>query len=301
LIDSLLSRNPIRRRSRMPGSRSGAAGAPGRPAQLGRRLRRLRIRLGPPRPRTVVAVLAVAALLGGGWLWFRTSPLVAIQRVQITGVHGPDAVAIRQALTSSALGMTTLDVQLSQLQTAVEPYPVVKSLHVSTQFPHGMRIHVRELVPVAEIVSDGRRVEVAADGTLLPAGSGDSALPSIQVQLPPGGATVSGTTLADVKLLAAAPYQLLPKLTAAGYDSLHGLGVQVVNGPKIYFGTADQLDAKWAAALAVLAAPSSAGADYVDVSDPTSPVAGAGGDVASKPASTEPAGTQPSSAQPTGG
>ena len=39
-------------------------------------------RLGPAR---VAAVLLVAALLGGGWLWLRDSSLVAVRHVEITG------------------------------------------------------------------------------------------------------------------------------------------------------------------------------------------------------------------------
>ncbi len=63
--------------------------------------------------------------------------------------------------------MTTLDVQVSHLRTAVSPYPVVKGLQVSTQFPHGMRIEVIEQVPVAMVDVGGRSTPVAGDGTLL--------------------------------------------------------------------------------------------------------------------------------------
>jgi cell division protein FtsQ len=45
-------------------------------------------------------------------------------------------------------------------------------------------------------------------------------------------------------------------------------------GPALYFGGAHQLAAKWQSAVAVLANPSSAGAAYIDVSDPSRPAAG---------------------------
>ena len=48
--------------------------------------------------------------------------------------------------------MTTLDVQTGRLYAAVSAYPVVRSLEVTTQFPHGMRIHVVERLPVAMVI-----------------------------------------------------------------------------------------------------------------------------------------------------
>src|SRR5436309_15369913 len=50
------------------------------------RRRRLRIAL--------VLVVLLSGLFSGGWLWLRHSSLAWVQRVHITGVHGPDARAI---------------------------------------------------------------------------------------------------------------------------------------------------------------------------------------------------------------
>jgi hypothetical protein len=82
-------------------------------------------------------------------------------------------------------------------------------------------------------------------------------------------------------LLAAAPYQLLPNVSQATANGTHGLEAQLRNGPALYFGSDDDLDAKWAAAAAVLADSGSAGADYIDVTVAARPAAGAGSDSAS--------------------
>jgi cell division protein FtsQ len=66
-------------------------------------------------------VLALLALAAGGWVWLRNSSLVAVQRVTVIGVSGRDADQIRAALTSAAHNMTTLDVKMSALRTAVAP------------------------------------------------------------------------------------------------------------------------------------------------------------------------------------
>jgi cell division protein FtsQ len=250
----------------------------GRRAARRRRPGRIRARLPRLSPKVVLVVILVLALLGGAWLWVRQSSLVAIKRVSVAGASGPDAAQIRSALISAARDMTTLDVQMSHLRTAVSPYPVVKGLQVSTQFPHGMRIRVIENVPVAVARVDGRRTPVAGDGTLLRDVTTDAELPSIDLPVAPGGTQLTGMAGIEVRMLAAAPYQLLPKVQLASSDGPHGLVVQLRDGPRVYFGGADRLAAKWDAVAAVLAAPGSAGAGYIDVSDPARPVAGTGTD-----------------------
>jgi len=256
----------------------GAGPFSGRRAARRRRSGRIRARLPRLSPKVILALVLVLALLGGAWLWVRQSSLVAIKRVSVAGASGPDATEIRSALISAARDMTTLDVQMSHLRTAVSPYPVVKGLRVSTQFPHGMRIRVIEHVPVAVVQVDGRRTPVAGDGTLLRDVTTDAELPSIDLPAAPGGTQLTGMAGTEVRMLAAAPYQLLPKVQLASSDSTHGFVVQLRNGPRVYFGGADRLAAKWDAVTAVLAARSSSGADYIDVTDPARPVAGTGTD-----------------------
>jgi cell division protein FtsQ len=270
-------------RSRGVRARRGQA----RSRSRGRRLRLPRV---PPRVLIVVAVVVV--LLAGGWVWLRDSSLVAVRRVAVTGVSGPDASQIRSVLVASAKDMTTLDVQIGHLRTVVAPYPVVKDLQVSTQFPHGMRIRVIEQVPVAVVVAAGRHTAVSADGTLLPDAVASSSLPSIDMTVAPGGAHVTGLARGQVRLLAAAPYAWLAKIGRVFTDPMHGLVAQLRNGPALYFGAADQLSAKWQAASQVLADPGSDGAAYVDVSDPARPAAGTGSDSSTTSASSSSAASQ---------
>jgi cell division protein FtsQ len=228
----------------------------------------------------VIALVALVAVLGGAWLWLRDSSLVAVRRVQVAGASGPDAAHIRSALIAAARNMTTLDVKMKQLRMAVAPYPVVKSLEVDTQFPHGMRIRVVEQVPVATVEAGGRRTAVSGDGTLLHDITAPQSLPTIPLGVPPGGTHLTGYALSEVHLLAAAPYQLLARVSQASDGPPHGLVAQLRNGPSIYFGDSHQLGAKWTAAAEVLADSGSAGAAYLDVTDPSRPAAGAGSDTA---------------------
>jgi cell division protein FtsQ len=226
------------------------------------------------RVRVAIGLMVVLAVLGGGWIWVRDSSLVAVRRVSIGGVYGPDAVQIRSALRLAALNMTTLDVRPAQLRTAVAPYPVVKNIRVSTQFPHGMRIQVVEQLPLGALVAGGETVAASGDGTLL-RDAPTASLPSIPVPSLPGGTTVTDqSALNALALLAATPPRLTARIAQVVTDSAHGLVVELRSGPSIYFGDASDLDAKWASATAVLGDPSSAGASYIDVTDPARPAAG---------------------------
>jgi cell division protein FtsQ len=229
----------------------------------------------PLRVRAALAAVAVLALLGGGWLWLRDSSLVAVRKVTISGVYGPEATEIRSALTLAARNMTTLDVRLGQLRTAVGPYPVVKDLRVSSQFPHGLRIRVIEQLPVGALVAGGHAVAVTGDGMLLHDVAAGS-LPRVPVRLLPGGSEVTDRpTLDALALLSVTPARMLSRVAQVTEDQAHGLVAELRSGPSIYFGDASEPGAKWIAATEVLADPSSAGAIYIDVSDPSRPVAGA--------------------------
>ncbi|HLI61605.1 MAG TPA: FtsQ-type POTRA domain-containing protein [Solirubrobacteraceae bacterium] len=229
-----------------------------------------------PRPgrRTLVGVLVLAGVLTGAYFWVRQSSLVAVQQVTVTGVSGPDATAIRQTLAQTAERMTTMEIDARALRASVARYPFVRSLRVSAHLPHAVTISVFEQVPVA--VVDGR--VVSAHGTLLPgvSPSGHS-LPTITVPGAAGG-MATGTARADVYLLAAAPYPIVSRLETVGWKPGRGLTATLRNGPVIYFGDDHRLAEKWRSAILVLADPSSAGAGYIDVTDPGRPAAGVGSD-----------------------
>ena len=222
----------------------------------------------------VLGAVGALALLGGACVWLRDSPLVSVDRVTVTGLSGPDAGQIRLALGLAGRNMTTLDVHLGQLRTAVAPYPVVKDLRVSTQFPHGMRIHVIEQLPVGALVAGGETIAASADGTLLH-DLPTTSLPTIPLRSLPGGSHATDpTALSALAVLAATPQGLDARISQVTISPPRGLVVQLRSGPAIYFGTSSALRAKWAAATEVLAAPASAGATYIDVSDPGRPAAG---------------------------
>ena len=212
------------------------------------------------RTRVVLATAVLVVVATPLALWLRDSPVVRVERVTVTGISGPQAGAIRAALTEAALDMTVLHVRDDALRTAVEPYPVVRGLRTQTEFPHGLRITVNAYEPTAALQANGQLTAVAADGTVL-RGTPTRGLPVVRV-----GTTPSGQRARDARALRARIARI--------YRGPHGIAASVDNGPMLYFGGAARLDAKWAAAAQVLAQRSSRGASYVDLRVPERPVAG---------------------------
>lgn len=231
----------------------------------------------PPRIPLRWAVLAAltAALLAGGYLWLRDSSFVAVEEVSITGLTGPDAAAVRSALTATAKDMTTLNFDTGQLEDAVAAYPIVKSVTATTDGLHGVRIVVAEHVPVAVVDDAGARTPVAADGTLLRRGVLRSGLPLITADAPAaaGQRLAAGAARMALAVAATAPPALRPLIAEVG-PGPQGLQAKVASGPVIVFGSTRGVRAKWAAAARILADPNARGAGYLDVSVPERPVAG---------------------------
>lgn len=234
--------------------------------------RRLRIGL-------LIAMLATPALYGG-WLWARDCALVSVEHVQISGARGPEARRVEAALGEAARRMSTLDVRLGALRTAVAPYPTVRDLRVDAGFPHTLRIRVLDRLPVASLLVGGARTAVAADGVVLGAALLRGSLPLVHGAaddpLGGGGSVRSPGARSALAVLGAAPPTLLGWIERV-FEGPKGLTVAMRNGLRIYFGDATRPHAKWLATARVLADHDSAGAWYLDVRLPERPAAGVSG------------------------
>ncbi|HZV73702.1 MAG TPA: hypothetical protein VFF79_08310 [Conexibacter sp.] len=259
-----------------------ATGAGSAPRWLAHALRRGRARAGSvrpalrlPHPRTLIVAAVALALLLAGWFWLRDSSLVAVRTVQVTGIDGAQGARVRAALEEAARSMTTLHVRRDALDTAAAPFSLVKRIEVETGFPHTMRIHVVTNVAVGAVVVDGHRIAVTSDGTLLRDVAAPLALPQIPSHAAPAGSRLTEpAAVAAVEALGAAPAALRARVQGVVTTADHGLSIQLAHGPVLWFGAGGRLAAKWAAATAVLADPSAAGASSIDVSAPERPAVG---------------------------
>jgi cell division protein FtsQ len=226
--------------------------------------------------RRLLLLAATLALLAGGYqFWLRDSSFVAVDEVTVTGLSTEDAERVRMALTAAGRSMTTLHVDHDLLRRAVAGHPVVRELEVTTDFPHGLQIHVIEHVPAAIAVGAAGKVPVAGDGTILAALPVEGKLPTIDVDGAFGAERLQDRGALDAAAVAgAAPAVLRARLSSVGEQGDRGLVAELREGPELVFGDATRLRAKWAAAARVLADLEASGASYIDLRLPDRPAAG---------------------------
>ena len=228
----------------------------------------------PAVPRRALVVLCgVAVAIVAGFLWVRDSSLVSVEEVAVRGATGPDAEKVTAALEQSAREMTTLHVRTDQLMAAVEQYPIVGGVKVRRDLPHGLTIEVVQRTPVAVAEVGGREVPLTSDGRLLHGATAPTALPELALEHTPSGRVADTDGRKLVALVSAAPAPLRERSRRA-FIGERGLTLEMEDGPELYFGSEDELEAKWAAAARVLADPSAEGAEYIDLREPARPAAG---------------------------
>ena len=237
--------------------------------------------------RGFAAVVVLAALLTGAWMWLRDSSLARVTVVHVTGATTSEAPEIRSALDRAAREMTTLHVRTATLDDAVASYPSVAGLRVQSDFPHKLTIEVLEHRPVAALDMGGRRIPVSGGGIVLTGVRADSDLPSIRVKVtPPDGRVNDHRTRDALAVAASAPHALLARSDRLTWDD-QGLTVDLRDGPPLIFGTAADAPSKWEAAARVLAEPTAAGATYLDLRVVGRVAAGGIGPVPQETASTD--------------
>jgi cell division septal protein FtsQ len=158
----------------------------------------------------------------------------------------------------------------------VQSYPYVVAITVVGHGAHAVTIDVSEQVPVALVEVGGQAQVVDGRGEILTDSSiPHGVLPQVPLHSAPTGPTVTASgARAALAALAAAPYALLAHVQSATWVAAHGVVAQLRGGPQIYFGPDHDLGRKWRAAVALLQNSNSAGAAYIDVSDPQRPAAG---------------------------
>jgi len=231
--------------------------------------------MSPRLKRRLLAVAVLSVTLTAIYMfWFRDSALVEVHKVEVTGLTSSDAKRVRAALTSTGKTMTTLHVDRGALERAVESYPVVRSLEITSDFPHGLSIHVIEYQPAAIAISGGTRVPVAGDGTVLRGVALGGHLPTIDVDGAIGTKSLDDpTALRAAAVAGTAPAVLRRRIESVEHTS-DGFVAHLREGPDLIFGRPAQLHAKWAAAARILADLEARGASYLDLRLPGRPAVG---------------------------
>ena len=249
--------------------------------------------------RHKLVCLALLPVVGfGGWMVLRDSSLFSVDQVRIVGL-GPSALpVVSDELIAAARSQTTTDFSVGALRAAVARYTLVADVRAQTHFPHGVQIEVVERQPVARLQVGRRWFAVADDGSVVSGLSHAGPLAVVHSsRYPSGGRARDPFVALALRVLVDAPAPLRGRAAAVTIAD-GALTIYLHRGPRLIFGNYALLHAKWDAAAAVLADPSSRGADYIDLRLPSRPAAQVGdpATAAATMTSTGSAGTTPSGA-----
>jgi cell division septal protein FtsQ len=224
--------------------------------------------------RLKLVCLALLPLIGlGGWLLLRASPLFSVEEVSIVGLSPSALPAVSDQLIAAARTQTTTDFSVSSLRAAVARYTLIDSVSAQTHLPHAVRIEIVERQPVARLHAAGRWFPLASDGSVVSGLAHAGPLAVLHsVRLPVHGRTDDPRVLLALRVLADAPAPLRSRAAAVTIAD-GALTIYLHRGPRLIFGNYSLLHAKWDAAAAVLADPSSRGASYIDLQVPSRPAA----------------------------
>lgn len=250
--------------------------APRRAVKVDPRLRARRVavqrELGRRRLRVFLGIAAVPALLGAAYLLV-DSAMFDVDRVQVVGASQSRPAEV-VAVSEIERGEPMVRLDAGAAARRVEQIPWVASARVVRRWPGTVRIEVSEYDPAAFVRRSTSSVAlVASDGRVLDdvATAPEGLLEIVGVRrLPEVGATLSPPGAAG--LASRLPAALAGRV--AEVDLSHGVTLRLADGPEIRLGDLGDLDAKAAAALAVLERLGEEPAEYLDVGVPSAPVVG---------------------------
>lgn len=198
-----------------------------------------------------LAVVLAFALVAGGFMVSRSSAF-HVRHVEVAGAtHHSRADIVRLSGVTRATNALWLDE--GAVERRLEQDPWIASATVSTSFPWTVHVHVIERTPAAVVDRGSDRLLVATDGTPLGLAGRVSGLPLIV--MPPAGALegVPPSLEPAARAVGGLPASILARVRQV-IVSLDGtLEMRLVDGPRVEFGPATQIEAKGRAIASVLA------------------------------------------------
>jgi cell division protein FtsQ len=214
--------------------------------------------------RYLLVLVLVLALVGGGVyaVWF--SSWLAVEKIDVSGAQTVSASDLRTR-SGIDVGEPLVRADLADAERRIGALAVVRSVHVTRRWPHGVLISVEERVAIAVVEIGGRLRGMDADGVVF----------RDYTKAPPGlprVVTTIGTTSAALeeaaKVVSALPRDLSLLVDHVQVSSVDEISLYLKDGRQVVWGSAAQSDTK-AEVLGTLLA--TVQAQVYDVSVPSKP------------------------------
>ncbi len=229
------------------------------------------------RTRTALVIASVCIVAVLAYLTVH-SPLLDVDHLHVVATPHVSAAAVRAA-SRVDLGDALYDIDAQRVAHRIETLPWVASARVHRAFPNTVRISVTEYVPTAYLArGDGTFALIARDGRVFataPVAPADAVEVRGVRRAPAVGRALSPAGVAGVT--GRLPERLALQVTAVDVTHPDVVTLVLRRGGGVRLGTLDHLDAKGAAALAVLDRLGTETFAYIDVRAPSAPVVGGAG------------------------
>ncbi len=242
------------------------------PRLRARRIEVMRVR-GRKRLWVLIALVSLILATLGGWWVVMKSPLLDVDRVNVTGAEHTSVAAIVEA-SGVTNGQPLVEVDGSTARLAIADLPWVQSVTSDRSLGGDVEFVVVERQPVAAmrgteswllVDRDGRVLDTAEDvpvGLLTVGGS--------RWQVAPGG-WIGESALSALDVAALLPAGLQPKVASVQTVS-DGLELVLFGGGRVILGDSSELDQKFLSALTLLVRLDISCLDRIDVRAPSVPV-----------------------------
>jgi cell division protein FtsQ len=213
--------------------------------------------------RTVLLLVAAAAVVAGtGWVALNSS-LVAVREVT---VEGTSRLSVGEVLAAADVpgGRSLFRVDPGEIAPRVERLPAVGSVTVTRDWPHRVRIEVVERQPVAVVEEpDGATLLDATGVAFARVASPPPGLVPVTLG-GPAGAAGADDARAAMAVLRALPAQVRRQVDQLRAPSPVSVSLDLEGGRRVVWGSAEDGDRKATILLALLRRP----AQVYDVSTP---------------------------------
>ncbi|SDN85856.1 cell division protein FtsQ [Streptomyces sp. cf386] len=240
-------------------------------------LARRRLRL--PRPRTIIILAVLLALLGAGSVWaLYGSQWLRVERVSVSGTRVLTPAQVLEA-ADVPVGAPLISVDSGAIEARLRrKLPRIDEVDVVRAWPHGISLKVAERTPVLIVEKGGNFVEVDDEGVRFATVSEPpKGVPALELTVSRSGSAVASLrrfgedrlVREAVRVARAIPAAVARSTKVVKVRSYDDISLELGDGRTVAWGSGEKGAAKARTLTALMKA--SPDARYFDVSVPTAP------------------------------
>ena len=197
------------------------------------------------------------------------SPLLAIEKIQVTGNQRIPTKLLTSALTNQ-LGKPLPQASLEGVSNDLKNFTLIQSISVVNLPPHTLEVRIIERQPICIIESASGAFLYDPAGVRIASATSSDVFPVVQAAGKPGASPEFGVA---IKALLALPVSLFPRVATVAAPSMDSVTFKLrgMAGQKVVWGDTSQAELKARVLLALMKHQKKTDRITYDVSSPKAP------------------------------